>query len=162
VKMIKNELARVAARAWKRLHGPAQWRILWLKHDTFMIGVTGVVLDDHDRVLLLKHRFWKDCPWGTPSGYLERGESVEDGFAREVAEETGLVVGDVKINSVNSGFRLRLEITVIGRLQGSAEPHVDGVEVAEARFFTVDELPAGLRESQLSVIRAALRGAPSQ
>jgi NADH pyrophosphatase NudC (nudix superfamily) len=107
-------------------------------------------------VLLLKHRFWKDCPWGTPSGYLERGESVEDGFAREVREETGLAVRDVKINSVNSGFRLRLEISVIGRLDGSAEPTVDGVEVEQARFFTVDELPPDLRTGQRKLIDAAV------
>ncbi|HEY9292986.1 MAG TPA: NUDIX domain-containing protein [Microlunatus sp.] len=153
--MIKNSLADVAARAWKRLHGPAQWRILWLKHATFMIGVTGVVLDDHDRVLLLKHRFWKDCPWGTPSGYLERGETVEQGFAREVREETGLEVEEVQIHKINSGFRLRMEISVIGRLVGDQEPRVDGVEVVQAGFFAVDELPADLRASQREVVLAA-------
>ncbi|SDT31890.1 NUDIX domain-containing protein [Microlunatus soli] len=153
--MIKELVAGVVATTWKRLHGPAQWRILWLKHATFMIGVTGVVLDDHDRVLLLKHRFWKDCPWGTPSGYIERGETIEAGFAREVAEETGLTVGQVAIHKINSGFRLRMEVSVIGRLIGAAEPQVDGVEVTEARFFRRDELPDGLRASQREVILAA-------
>lgn len=154
--MIKKAIAGAAARAWKRLHGPAQWRILWLRHATFMIGVTGVVLDDHGRVLLLKHRFWKDCPWGTPSGYIERGETVEQGFAREVAEETGLQVADVRIHKINSGFRLRMEVTVIGRLIGDPQPRVDGVEVTEARFFDRQELPDGLRPSQRDVINAAL------
>lgn len=144
------------ARAWKRLHGPAQWRILWLKHATFMIGITGVVLDDHGRVLLLKHRFWKDNPWGTPSGYLERGETIEAGFAREVREETGLNVGDVRIARISSGFRLRLEIAVIGRLVGPAVPQVDGVEVEEARFFSAAELPGDLRPGQRAVIDRAL------
>lgn len=154
--LIKEILAGAAARTWKRLHGPAQWRILWLKHATFMIGVTGVVLDDHDRVLLLRHRFWKDCPWGTPSGYIERGETVEQGFAREVAEETALQVDQVRIHKINSGFRLRMEVAVIGRLVGDPEPHVDGVEVTEARFFRRHELPADLRASQLDVIAAAV------
>lgn len=155
---IKGRLADLAARSWKRLHGPAQWRILWLKHATFMIGITGVVLDDHDRVLLLKHKFWKDCPWGTPSGYLERGESVEAGFAREVFEETGLRVEEVEITAINSGFRLRLEVSVLGRLGGSPEPAVDGVEVEEARFFTVDDLPADLRTGQRESIMKAVGG----
>jgi NADH pyrophosphatase NudC (nudix superfamily) len=146
----------LVARAWKRLHGPAQWRILWLKHATFMIGVTGVVLDDQRRVLLLRHRFWKDCPWGTPSGYLERGETVEEGFAREVYEETRLQVADVRVSRVDSGFRLRLEIAVIARLAGDGDPHVDGREVVEARFFPAEELPGGLRRSQRAVIAAAL------
>jgi NADH pyrophosphatase NudC (nudix superfamily) len=147
----------LAARAWKRLHGPAQWRLLWLKHATFMIGLTGVVLDDQGRVLLLKHRFWKDNPWGTPSGYLERGETIEDGFAREVREETGLAVTDVRIVKITSGFRLRLEVAVASRLAGPAEPKVDGVEIEEARFFAPDELPDDLRRTQRAAIDAALR-----
>ncbi|QDP97253.1 NUDIX domain-containing protein [Microlunatus elymi] len=159
--MIKGDLAELAARAWKRLHGPAQWRILWLKHATFMIGVTGVVLDDHDRVLLLRHRFWKDCPWGTPSGYLERGETIEQGFAREVAEETSLQITDVRIHKINSGFRLRLEVAVISRLAGDQVPRVDEIEVAEARFFTVGELPADLRMGHRELIMAALAGSPA-
>jgi 8-oxo-dGTP diphosphatase len=152
-------LLDLAARAWKRLHGPAQWRILWLAHATFMIGITGVVLDDHERILLLKHRFWKDNPWGTPSGYLERGETVEDGFAREVREETGLEITDVRIIRVGSGFRLRLEITVVGRLTGPAELRVDDVEVEEARFFAVDQLPDDLRATQRAAIDQALKRA---
>jgi 8-oxo-dGTP diphosphatase len=147
----------LAARAWKTLHGPAQWRLLWLKHATFMIGITGVVLDDQGRVLLLKHRFWKDNPWGTPSGYLERGETIEDGFAREVAEETGLTVRDVRILRVTSGFRLRLEVGVVARLAGTSDPEVDGVEVEEARFFAPNELPGDLRPSQLAVIELGRR-----
>lgn len=150
------------ARAWKRLHGPAQWRILWLKHATFMIGITGVVLDDHNRVLLLKHRFWKDNPWGTPSGYLERGESIEAGFAREVAEETGLTITDVRIVKINSGFRLRLEVGVAARVAGPPVPRVDGVEVEEARFFASEELPDDLRASQRSVIDAVIDQAPRE
>jgi NADH pyrophosphatase NudC (nudix superfamily) len=155
--LIKQSAAAVAARVWKRLHGPAQWRLLWLRHATFMVGVTGVVRDDHGRVLLLQHRFWKDCPWGTPSGYVERGETVEQGFVREVAEETGLQVGNVRVHKINSGFRLRMEVSVIGELIGDQQPHVDGVEVVEARFFAVDELPDGLRASQRDVILAAAR-----
>lgn len=154
---VRNAGWNLAARAWKRLHGPAQWRLLWLRQATFMVGVTGVVLDDQDRVLLLRHRFWKDCPWGTPSGYLERGETVEEGFAREVFEETRLQVGDVTVQTVNSGFRLRLEVTVTARLVGPADPHIDGVEVEQARFFPGDELPSGLRRSQQALIAGALR-----
>lgn len=146
----------LVARAWKGLHGPAQWRILWLKHATFMIGITGAVLDDHDRILLLRHRFWKDNPWGTPSGYLERGETIEAGFAREVAEETGLEVTDLRILKINSGFRLRLEVGVVARVVGSAQLRVDHVEVEEARFFAPDALPDDLRASQRAVIDQAL------
>ena len=93
---------------------------------------------------------------GTPSGYLERGESVEAGFAREVAEETGLKITDVRIVTINSGFRLRLEVGVVARVVGPAQPQVDGVEVEVARFLSLDELPADLRASQRAIIDQAL------
>ncbi|GAA2153413.1 hypothetical protein GCM10009760_51100 [Kitasatospora kazusensis] len=41
---------------WRIIRGPMQWRVLWLWHSKFMVGVTGVVRDQDGRVLLLKHR----------------------------------------------------------------------------------------------------------
>ena len=75
---------------WRQLHGSLQWRLLWLFHHKFMVGVCGVVYDNEGRILLLQHRFWQKGSWGLPSGYLERGESLQDGIRREVKEETGL------------------------------------------------------------------------
>lgn len=34
--------------------------------------------------------------WAPPGGYLELGEAPEDGARREVGEETGLVLGEVR------------------------------------------------------------------
>ncbi len=38
---------RLIARIWHLMRGTAQWRVLWLAHAKFMIGVTGIVRD-HD------------------------------------------------------------------------------------------------------------------
>lgn len=57
------------------------------------IGVAGVVFDEAGRVLLVE----RGKPpalgqWTVPGGSLERGEALAAGVAREVLEETGLVV----------------------------------------------------------------------
>lgn len=39
------------------MRGTAQWWILWLFHDKFMVGVTGVVRDVDGRVLLSRKLF---------------------------------------------------------------------------------------------------------
>jgi 8-oxo-dGTP pyrophosphatase MutT (NUDIX family) len=79
-------------RLW-RLGKPLQWRFLWLMHAKFICGITGVVRDDHGRVLLLRHRLWPPGrQWGFPTGYANKGERHEDTIAREVREETGLTV----------------------------------------------------------------------
>ena len=46
------------AALFKSLGGYLQWRVLWWRHDAFIVGVAGVGLDQDDRVLLLEHRFW--------------------------------------------------------------------------------------------------------
>ena len=58
--------------------------------------VGAVILDEQDRVLLVKHVPEKGGFWAgkyiCPGGRLDPGESLEDGVRREVREETGLEI----------------------------------------------------------------------
>ncbi len=142
---------------WRALSGRAQWRLLWLRHPQFVVGLTGAVHDDAGRVLLLRHRWWKDCPWGTPSGYLERGESLEAAFAREVREETGLELAEVHVVRVSAGLRLRIEVDLVARVAPESGPiRLQRSEILEARWFTLDALPEGLRRHHHELIHRSL------
>ena len=77
------------AKVWSLLRiggGWPQWRILWLAHAKFVIGVSGVVLNERNQILLLQHRFWKPGSWGLPSGYADKREKLEGTIRREVQE----------------------------------------------------------------------------
>ena len=52
------------------------------------VSVSGVIPDDHGRVLLIRRR--DNQHWEPPGGVLELGETIHDGLRREVREETGL------------------------------------------------------------------------
>jgi 8-oxo-dGTP diphosphatase len=52
------------------------------------VSVSGVIPDDHGRVLLIRRR--DNQHWEPPGGVLELGETIHDGLRREVCEETGL------------------------------------------------------------------------
>ena len=98
------------ARLWRIIRGPTQWRIRWLAHAKFMVGVTGVVRDDQGNVLLLRHRMWpSDRPWGLPTGYAIKSEEFPLTIAREVKEETGLDVKAGRLVHLKSGYKLRLK-----------------------------------------------------
>ncbi|MDL4774329.1 MULTISPECIES: NUDIX domain-containing protein [Thermomonosporaceae] len=140
------------ARLWKSLNGGLQWRLLWLRQATFMIGVTGVVRDGDGRVLLLRHRLWPDGrDWGLPTGYAERGETFEDTVVREVREETALEVRVGRPVRVTSGYRLRAEIAYEAELVGG-ELRIDPREILEAHWFSPGDLPAGLMASHRALI----------
>jgi ADP-ribose pyrophosphatase YjhB (NUDIX family) len=54
------------------------------------VSVSGVILDDHGRVLLIRRR--DNLHWEPPGGVLELAETIHDGLRREIREETGLDV----------------------------------------------------------------------
>src|SRR5512140_874718 len=66
-----------------------------------MVGVAMLIVDEQDRLLLLK-RSDSGC-WGPPGGAVELGEEVEAAVKRETLEETGLQVGDMDLFGVFSG-----------------------------------------------------------
>lgn len=142
-------------RIWKLIRGPLQWYLLWLMHDKFIIGVSGVVLDRENQILLLRHQYWKEGSWGLPSGYAKKTERLEDAFAREVFEETGYIIKTEFLLRIKSGYRLRLEVSYLGYLVGG-NLQLDGREVLEARFFPMDELPKGLLQSHREIIDAVI------
>ena len=72
---------------------PVRWqrRFMTAAHDRFLVGITGLGVDDKGQVLLARHRFGAP-QWRFLGGFLHPRERVEDALAREIREETGLVI----------------------------------------------------------------------
>ena len=146
---------RILARIWRLGGRRFRWRVLWLLNPTFFLGATGAVFDDDGRVLLLNHRFWRAGNWGMPGGIARRGETMEQTFIREVREEAGLEIGDIRVVRVVSGFRLRLECHFAARVTGGALA-LDASEILAGEFYAPDNLPEGLKQSHRETIAMAL------
>ena len=65
-----------------------------------LVGVGGVVID-HERALLIRRASPPlEGQWSIPGGMLELGETLTQGVARELAEETGLQVNVAELLEV--------------------------------------------------------------
>ncbi len=128
----------------RELRGAIGTRLLLLP------GVAGIVRDSKGSVLFMRRA--DDGRWGLPAGGIEPGESPAIAVAREVREETGLVVRPTRIAGVFGGpsFRHRyangdeVEWTVVVfecDVIGGALAPLDG-EALELRFFAPENVPA--------------------
>ncbi|MEU2304728.1 NUDIX domain-containing protein [Streptomyces misionensis] len=148
-------MKRLILPVWRAIRGPLQWRVLWLAHAKFMVGVTGVVRDDAGRVLLLRHRMWPpEKPWGLPTGYADKGEEFPKTIVREVKEETGLDVKVGRLVHLKSGYKLRIEVAYEALVVGGSLD-LDNFEILEARWFTPTELPEGMQDSHRQLINGS-------
>ena len=105
--------------------------------------VAAVVLATHDGKLVLVRRDISPAigRWSLPSGYVDRGEAVEDAVVREVKEETGL---DIRLTGF-VGLYSRTGSPVVlaayaAEVVGGAM--VAGPEVRQTALFPPGRLPA--------------------
>ena len=108
-------------------------------------AVIMLVTDDDDRCLLARNRRWPPRRVSILAGFVEPGESLEHALVREVSEETGLVVTDIQyVASQPWPFPQSLMLGFRARAHGNQEIRVDGEEIAEARWFTREQLRAAI------------------
>lgn len=127
------------------------------------VGVGAVVLDDGGRILLVKHvprrgDFWGG-QWMVPGGGLELGETLEEGVAREVEEETNLKVEVLRHVStldriVKEGDEVKIHVVYVDFLVrpvgGELRPSSD---VGAARWFSRGEVVANWDEIHVDTRR---------
>jgi NAD+ diphosphatase len=100
-----------------------------------------LVTDDQDRALLGRNGNWPPGRYSTLAGFVEPGESLEAAVRREVLEESGVVVGpDIRYAGsqpwpMPSSLMLGFYAVATG-----TDIDVDGEEIAEARWFSRDDL----------------------
>jgi len=124
-------------------------RARWGPGPLLMVGAGVLLLDQANRVLLQQRTDSQD--WATPGGACELGESLEQTARRELLEETGLEVGELRLFTVLSGpqYRYRypngdevyyVSAMFLGRYQGGPlQP--DRLETQALGFFPLDALP---------------------
>ena len=125
--------------------------------------VTLFILNGDRLALIRKHPFPPDV-WRPPGGGVKQGEEFVEAVRREALEETGLRVElerylvETRARFVHDGLALDWRTHVFSATTGDeAIAALDTVEIAEARWGTVDELSGPLRDRLLATGRAFWR-----
>jgi len=95
-----------------------------------------VAVTDGDRLLLTRYADRPGVNYALIAGFCEVGESIEDTVRREVMEEVGLKVKNIRFyKSQPWGFSSSLLVGFYCDLDGSGEVTLDGEELALAEWF---------------------------
>ena len=140
---------------WRRLPAIMRRHLSRIGQRRFTVTVAAMLFDDNDRILLLEHVFRADEGWGVPGGFINRAENPEAALRRELREEIGVEIEDVKmILSRTLGTLKQVEIYFRARVIGDPKP--SSFEIKSAQWFTLDQLPPNLSNDQRRLIQRAM------
>ena len=104
-------------------------------------AVIMLIHDGADLALLGRGHQWGAGRFSTLAGFVEPGESLESAVAREVFEEVGVRIRDVRyVASQPWPFPSSLMLGFSARVDGDTSITLDPVEMAEAGWFSRDEV----------------------
>jgi 8-oxo-dGTP pyrophosphatase MutT (NUDIX family) len=122
------------------------------------VSVAAVITNEAGEVLMIQRR--DNLRWEPPGGVLEAGESISEGLAREVQEETGYAVQPTLLTGVYKNMT-RSVIALVFRakiVESSRRPTDD--EAVSISWLTPDDVVRHCDEAYAVRITDALKGAP--
>ena len=127
----------------KIIHGMAQ--ICWKIARPTTVGVR-ILLTTNGSILLVKHTY-QDY-WYLPGGGVKKHETIYEAIHREIREEIGGTIGDIKLFNVYSSFvdgkNDHIILFVSNDFDYTASEGKRDKEIEQVRQFTLDELPTNV------------------
>ncbi len=115
-----------------------------------------IAVTDGDRLLLSKYAGRAFTRYALIAGYTEIGETLEQTVAREVMEEVGLKVKNIRYyKSQPWGVDGNILAGFYCDLDGSDQIHLDEAELSMAGWYPRDDLPA--KDDGISLTREMVR-----
>ncbi len=146
---------RLFSGLWLALPYPVRRFFIRVSYPTFTASAAAVVQNSEGKVLILHHLLRPASGWGLPGGFLDGGEQAEVAVRRELMEETGIEIEDVRFVHIRT-FGGHLEIMFSARTKD--EPRIASGEIDQLGWYSPDEIPDGLPADQRKTVERVLKG----
>jgi NAD+ diphosphatase len=120
-----------------RLRCPACGWTHWNNPVPVLAGIVECV-DQGGRILLARNAAWTHRMFALITGFMEAGESPEDGIRREVAEETALETVDTALVGVHEFLRMN-QVIITYHVRARGEVRLSP-ELAEYKLFAPGDI----------------------
>ncbi len=134
----------------------------WRLTRSLTLGAQGIVIDDKNRVLLVRHSYRPG--WHFPGGGVAKNETGEAALARELDEEAGVRLdGPPQMFGVYANFRAFPSdhvLLYICRMWSQPVPPKPTLEITEHGFFALASLPGDLVDGARRRVGEVFEGRP--
>jgi 8-oxo-dGTP diphosphatase len=140
------------------------WRVLppWMERlasviirPRYHVPAGAIVFNKQGQILLCRHTSRRLYPWGLPGGDIKYGDDPAEAVRRELWEETGLIVENVRLLLVESSKEFH-KVSLTYLCTGISGTFIPNEEVSMIQYFDTGALP-DLSKEQLTTIVKAIR-----
>ncbi len=146
--MLKN----LAGLIWRKTPRYFRRKFIRTTQKTFTVSAAAIITNESGEVLLLDHVFRPASGWGIPGGFLVSNEQPEDALTREIMEETGLELHDIKLIRIRT---IGTHIEILFRAKSAGTPKISR-EIKRAGWFKAAAMPEKMESLEKSYIRKFL------
>jgi ADP-ribose pyrophosphatase YjhB (NUDIX family) len=151
-------LKKLIRKIWGKLPGDVRLRLIRVSQRKFTVSVAAIITNQNGKVLLLEHLLRpQSSGWGIPGGFINFGEQFEDAIRREIREETGIELRDLRLIRIRTIGR---HVEVMFRAMSDDEPRIMSREIMSFGWFNVGTMPDEMSDVQKSQVRDLLGATP--
>ncbi len=146
-------LKKIVGIIWRKTPSLVRRKFVRVTQDKFTVSAGAVISDKDGRILLLNHVFRTASGWGIPGGFIKHNEQPIEALKRELCEETGLELNNVKLIAARTANK---HIEMIFRAEADGEVTAKNFEIKNAGWFEITDMPKEMDEMQKINIRTIL------